>query len=184
MSNGSIPEIAGVKRLTARQWAMLCLAASALIPSIGHAQLTAAAATTTTLMAVESGAHWVAEGAETTATVTAGRTATALASARIELRDLAGRLVAGTTAPLGPATPAQLRFQNKVGGGPLQLSLYVKVTGLADAGIAPIASWEDISPAGSITVGGSCGPAGHGGGGMYMCEGFRDFTIPAPLPPQ
>ena len=181
MSNGSIPEIAGVKRLTARQWVMLCLAASALFPSIGHAQLTAAS-TTTTLMAVESGAHWVEEGAETTATVTAGRAATAFASVRIEFRDLAGRLVAGTTAPLGPATPAQLRFQNKVGGGPLQLSLYVKVTGFTDAGTAPIARWEDISPAGSITVGGSCGPAGHGGGGMYMCEGFRDLTTAQPTP--
>ena len=183
MSNDSIAEVAGVKRPNARRWVMLCLAASAVIPLIGHAQITAAP-TTTTLMAIESGAHWVELGADTTATVTSDRRATAFASVRIELRDLAGKLVAGTTAPLGPGTPAQLRFQNNVSGGPRQLSLYVKVTGYADAGNAPIVRWEDISPAGSITVGGSCGPAGHGGGGMYMCDGFRDLTIPQPLPPQ
>jgi hypothetical protein len=156
---------------------MVCLAASALIPSIGHAQFTAAA-TTTTLMAVESGLHWVGDGALAVATTSDGRRASAFASVRMEFRDPAGRLVAGITAPLGPGTPAQLRFQHKAGEGPRQLSLFVSVTGFADAGNAPITRWEDISPAGSITVGGSCGPAGHGGGGMYMCEGFRDLTTP------
>lgn len=179
MSNSPIPAIAGVKRLTARRWLMLCLALGALIPSIGHAQLAITATTsTTTLMAVESGLHIVGDGAFSQATTTSGSDATAFASVRMEFRDPTGKLVAGITAPLGPGTPAHLRFQNKAGAGPRQLSLFVHVTGFADAGNDPITRWEDISPAGSITVGGSCGPAGHGGGGMYMCEGFRDLTTP------
>ena len=176
MSNGPMLEALKVKPLTARQWLMACLAVSALIPSIGHAQ-----ATTTplrTLMAVESGAHLVGDGYASVATITDSRAATAFASVRIEFRDLAGRLVAGTTAPLGPGTPAYLRFQNKAGAGLRQLSLFVHVMGLADAGNAPVATWEDISPAGSITLGGSCGPGGSSGGNQQMCQGWRFVPIP------
>jgi hypothetical protein len=179
MSNSPIPEVALVKPLTARRWLMACLAVSVLIPSIGHAQLTTTALPTT-LMAIESGLHWVGPEFMTIATISDGRASTALASVRLELRDPTGRLVAGTTAPLGPGRPAQLRFQNT--GGLRQLSLFVSVTGFADARNAPVTMWEDISPAGSITVGGSCGPMGTGGGGQYMCDGFRDLTTPAPSP--
>ena len=179
MSNRPISEVARVKPLSARRWLMACLAIGVLVPSIGHAQLTTAGSPTT-LMAIESGLHWVGPGVSI-ATVSDGRTSTAFASVRMEFRDPAGRLVAGTTAQLGPGKPAQLRFQNPAGEGLKQLSLFVEVTGFADAGNAPVTMWEDISPAGSITVGGSCGPMGTGGGGIYMCTGFR-LTIPAPSP--
>lgn len=181
MSNSPIPEVTMVKPLTARRWLMACLAVSVLIPSIGHAQLTTTASPTT-LMAIESGLHWVGDGALSIATVSDGRAATEFASVRMEFRDPTGRLVAGITATLGPKTPASLIFQNKAGAGPRQLSLFVGVTGFADARNAPVTMWEDISPAGSITVGGSCGPMGTGGGGQYMCDGFRDLTTPAPSP--
>jgi hypothetical protein len=131
-------------------------------------------------MAIESGLHWVGDDFMTVASVSDGPASTAFASVRLEFRDPTGRLVAGTTAPLGPGRPAQLRFQNT--GGLRQLSLFVGVTGFATAGNTPVTVWEDISPAGSITVGGSCGPMGTGGGGQYMCDGFRDLTTPAPSP--
>lgn len=176
MSNSPMSEALKVKPLTARQWLMACLVVSALIPSIGHAQ--AASTSLTTLMAVESGLHWVGDGAVAIATVSDSRAATALASVRMEFRDPAGRLVAAATLPLGPGTPAYLRFQNKAGAGLRQLSLFVHVTGLADAGNAPVAVWEDISPAGSITLGGSCGPGGSPGGNQQMCQGWRFVLTP------
>jgi hypothetical protein len=171
-----------VKPLTARRWLMACLAVSVLVPSIGHAQLTTTTSSTapTTLMAIESGLRWVGPEFMTIATISDGRASTAFASVRLEFRDPTGRLVAGTTAQLGPGRPVQLRFQNT--GGLRQLSLFVGVTGFAEARNAPVTMWEDISPAGSITVGGSCGPMGTGGGGQYMCDGFRDLTTPAPSP--
>ena len=178
MSNSPISEVARVKPLSARRWLMACLAVSVLVPSIGHAQLTTAGSLTT-LMAIESGLHWVGAEFMTTATVSDGPASTAFASVRMEFRDPTGRLVAGTTAPLGPGRPAHLRFQNT--GGLRQLSLFVGVSGFAAAGNTPVTVWEDISPAGSITVGGSCGPMGTGGGGQYMCSGFR-LTTPAPSP--
>ena len=79
MSNSPIPEITMVKPLTARRWLMACLAVSVLIPSIGHAQLTTTALPTT-LMAIESGLHWVGDGSVSIATVSDGRRSTALAS--------------------------------------------------------------------------------------------------------
>ena len=179
MLNSPILKVASVKPLTARRWLIACLAVGVLVPSIGHAQLTTAVSPTT-LMAIESGLHWVGEDANSIATVSDGRASTAFASVRIEFRDPTGRLVAGTTAPLGPGTPAQLRFHNT--GGLRQLSLLVRVSGFATAGNAPVTMWEDISPAGSITVGGSCGPMGGGTGGQDMCDGFRELTIPAPSP--
>jgi hypothetical protein len=177
MSNSPISEVTRVKPLITRRWLPACLAVSVIIPSIGHAQLTPS---TTRLMAIESGLHWVGDDFMTVASVSDGPASTAFASVRLEFRDPTGRLVAGTTAPLGPGRPAQLRFQNT--GGLRQLSLFVGVTGFATAGNTPVTVWEDISPAGSITVGGSCGPMGTGGGGQYMCDGFRDLTTPAPSP--
>jgi hypothetical protein len=170
MSISPISAVANVNPTTARRWLLACLVATVMIPSIGHAQLTTADSAPTTLMAIESGLHWVGDGAVSVATVSDAQTSTAFASVRLELRDPAGRLVAGTTARLGRGTPAQLRFPNK---GLKQLSLVVKVTGFRDSGHAPVTIWEDISPAGSITLGGSCGPMGGSGGGQHMCQGFR-----------
>jgi hypothetical protein len=178
MSNSPISEVATVKPATARRWLLACLVAAVMIPSIGHAQLTTADATPTTLMAIESGWHWVGKDALTVATVSDGDTSTAFATVRLELRDLTGRVVAGTTAQLGRGTPAQLRFQNTT---LKQLSLFVKITGFRDSGHAPVTIWEDISPAGSITLGGSCGLMGGGGGGQHMCIGFR-LTAEQPDP--
>ena len=179
MSNSPMPEVAKVKPLIARRWLMACLVVGALVPSVGHAQLPGTTAATT-LMAIESGLHWVGAESTTIATVSDGPRSTAPATVRLEFRDPGGGVVAGRTVQIGPGRPAQLRFQNT--GGLRQLSLFVGVTGLATAGNAPVTVWEDISPAGSITVGGSCGPMGTGGGGQYMCDGFRDLTTPAPSP--
>lgn len=178
MSNSPISQALQVKLVRTGRWMVACLGMSMLAVSMGHAQLTTPVSTI--LMAVESGLHWVEKDALATVTTSSARAATAFASVRMEFRDPAGGLVAGITAPVGPGTPAYLRLQNNA--GLRQLSLYVRVTGFADAGNAPVTVWENISPTGSITVGGSCGPAGHGGGGQYMCEGFRDLTIPQPTP--
>ncbi len=125
MSNSPILKVASVKPLTARRWLIACLAVGVLVPSIGHAQLTTAVSPTT-LMAIESGLHWVGEDSDSIATVSDGRASTAFASVRMEFRDPTGRLVAGTTVPLGPGKPAQLRFQNQR-AGLRQLSLLVRV---------------------------------------------------------
>ena len=121
-------------------------------------------------MAIESGLHWVGDGAFPS-----------LLSPMVERQPSSRRCRWSFEIPPAgswpaqrlrsdPASPRSCGFRTRA--GLRQLSLFVEVTGFADAGNAPVTMWEDISPAGSITVGGSCGPMGSGSGGQYSVTAF------------